>query len=211
MCCEKHWQIHFMFRKMFFSWKAVEGPTDCLESVRPGSCPWFGLGHEPSTSTPPGHSLSFSPMPQWPEMDPLIRLWDKRCKSPSMRDSADMCCVESCSLNQATAVPLGSSETDMHSFLCYLPGKQGRHPADPRHHHGEHVPVEIATSLYSREEDYRHPFYHFKRRPMTPFPKPYHSDMIHYPPSDLLDRGQSTPLTSFNSPDGWSFPPMRLY
>jgi len=193
----------------------AENVRDFLELLRPGSCPRFSLGHKPSASSPPGHSLCLSPMSQWAKVDPpILRPWDKRCKSASMRESADMGHVESCSLNQATAVRLGSSETNMHPFLCYLPRKPGRHPADPRHP-GEYAPVEIATSsMYSREEeeeDYRHPFYHFNRRPTNPFPKPYHGDMINYPPSYLLDRGQSTPLTSFNSPERWSFPPMRLY
>ncbi|CAB1417812.1 unnamed protein product [Pleuronectes platessa] len=39
----------------------------------------------------------------------------------------------------------------------------------------------------------------------------YHTDMIHYPPSHLLERGPAPRLSSLPSPELWSFPPMKLY
>ncbi|XP_035020303.2 uncharacterized protein si:dkey-250k15.4 isoform X1 [Hippoglossus stenolepis] len=39
----------------------------------------------------------------------------------------------------------------------------------------------------------------------------YHTDMIHYPPSHVLERGPAPRLSSLPSPELWSFPPMKLY
>ncbi|KAJ3597566.1 hypothetical protein NHX12_001089 [Muraenolepis orangiensis] len=171
------------------------------ELLRPDFCSRFTMGLEPSASSPPCHHLAFSPASQWAEVDPpMPQPWDKRFKNERMRASVDMGCVEGSWLNQATA------------------GQPARRPADSGQRPGEYTPVELdrrslatsSLSWYSREEDYQHPFYHF-HRPTKPFPQPYHGDMMHYPPSDLLDRPRSSPLTSFNSPEQWSFPPMRLY
>lgn len=39
----------------------------------------------------------------------------------------------------------------------------------------------------------------------------HHTDMMHYPPSHMLERDSAPPFSSFLSPEHWSFPPMRLY
>uniref|UniRef100_A0A3B3X5W7 Uncharacterized protein n=1 Tax=Poecilia mexicana TaxID=48701 RepID=A0A3B3X5W7_9TELE len=36
-------------------------------------------------------------------------------------------------------------------------------------------------------------------------------DMMHYPPSHMLERNLAPPSSSLPSPEQWSFPPMRLY
>ncbi|CAL8247469.1 unnamed protein product [Lota lota] len=197
------------------------------ELLKPSSCSWFGMGLGPSASLPPRQYLSYSPVSQWAEVDPpMPHAWDKRLNSARIRDSAFMGRDEGYSVNQATAVRLESSgppeanrDSSRHPFLRYLPGQPCGHLADLWHHPGERPAPEIglcslatsSSAWYSRKEDYRHPFYHLNRRPTNPFPKPYHADMMHYPPSDLLDRGPSPPPTSFNSPERWCFPPMMLY
>uniref|UniRef100_A0A3Q3ABX9 Uncharacterized protein n=1 Tax=Kryptolebias marmoratus TaxID=37003 RepID=A0A3Q3ABX9_KRYMA len=37
------------------------------------------------------------------------------------------------------------------------------------------------------------------------------TDMMHYPPSHMLERSLTPPPSSLQSPEHWSFPPMRLY
>ncbi|KAK0139788.1 hypothetical protein N1851_023308 [Merluccius polli] len=185
------------------------------EFLRPSSCSPFGLGLEPSASSLPSHYLSSSPVSQWAEVNPPVtQPWDKRFNSTE-RESDDMGHVEGYLLNQATALQMGSKslnrETGRHPFTRYLPGQPGGHPANLRHRHGRRSFATSSSAPYSREEDYCQSFYHFNHHPTNPFPKTYNGDMMHYPPSDLLDRGQSPPLTSFNSPEQWSFPPMRLY
>ncbi|CAI5663674.1 unnamed protein product [Oreochromis niloticus] len=41
--------------------------------------------------------------------------------------------------------------------------------------------------------------------------KSQHTDMMHYPPSFILERDPAPSLSAFLSPEQWSFPPMRLY
>ncbi|XP_023117526.2 uncharacterized protein si:dkey-250k15.4 [Amphiprion ocellaris] len=41
-------------------------------------------------------------------------------------------------------------------------------------------------------------------------PRSHHTDMVHYPPSQMLERS-TNPLSSLLSPVHWSFPAMRLY
>ncbi|XP_022062031.2 uncharacterized protein si:dkey-250k15.4 [Acanthochromis polyacanthus] len=41
-------------------------------------------------------------------------------------------------------------------------------------------------------------------------PRSHHTDMVHYPPSQMLERS-TTPLSCLLSPVHWSFPAMRLY
>uniref|UniRef100_A0A3Q4HR55 Uncharacterized protein n=1 Tax=Neolamprologus brichardi TaxID=32507 RepID=A0A3Q4HR55_NEOBR len=41
--------------------------------------------------------------------------------------------------------------------------------------------------------------------------KSQHTDIMHYPPSFILERDPAPSLSAFLSPEQWSFPPMRLY
>uniref|UniRef100_A0A3B3U0H5 Uncharacterized protein n=1 Tax=Poecilia latipinna TaxID=48699 RepID=A0A3B3U0H5_9TELE len=41
--------------------------------------------------------------------------------------------------------------------------------------------------------------------------RPDPTDMMHYPPSHMLERNLVPPSSSLPSPEHWSFPPMRLY
>ncbi|CAL8340425.1 unnamed protein product [Gadus morhua 'NCC'] len=205
----------------------VEVRNDLDEFLKPGTCSWSGLGLGPSASSPTRHYLSFSPVSQWARVDPSMpQAWDKILNRARMRDSSVMGRDEGYSMNRATAVrhessgpPEANRDPGRHPFLRYLPGQPCGHSADPWLHPGDRAAAEIglsslATSTsaqYSRKEDYGHPFYHLNHRPTNPFPKPYHADMMHYLPSALLDRGPSPPPASFNSPERWCFPPMRLY
>ena len=207
----------------------VEVRDDLDELLKPGTCSWSGLGLGPSVSSPTCDYLSFSPTPQWARVDPPVpQDWHKKLNSARMRDSSVIGPDEGYSMYQATAArpkssapPEANRDLSRPHFLRYLPGQPCGHPADPWLHPGGRAAAEIglcslatsssAPARYSRKEDYGHPFYHLNRRPTNPFPKPYHADMMHYPPSEMLDRVPSPPPASFNSPERWCFPPMRLY
>ncbi|XP_059195237.1 uncharacterized protein si:dkey-250k15.4 [Centropristis striata] len=56
-----------------------------------------------------------------------------------------------------------------------------------------------------------HPFSQFSHPSTCPPLRSHHTDMIHYPPSHMLEGEPAAPRSSFPSPEHWSFPPMRLY
>ncbi|KAM4735226.1 proline-rich protein 19 [Anableps anableps] len=47
--------------------------------------------------------------------------------------------------------------------------------------------------------------------PFHPNFRPNPTDMMHFPPSHMLERNLAPPSSSLPSPEHWSFPPMRLY
>ncbi|KAM4581568.1 proline-rich protein 19 [Odontesthes bonariensis] len=59
--------------------------------------------------------------------------------------------------------------------------------------------------------NYFQPFSQFSQHLNSPNYRSYHTDMMHYPPSYMLDRSPAPSSSSFLSPEHWSFPPMRLY
>ncbi|XP_028281889.1 proline-rich protein 19 [Parambassis ranga] len=55
------------------------------------------------------------------------------------------------------------------------------------------------------------PFSQFGHPAAQPALMSHNTDMMHYPPSHMLESETVPSFSSFTSPDDWSFPPMRLY
>ncbi|XP_041843030.1 uncharacterized protein si:dkey-250k15.4 isoform X2 [Melanotaenia boesemani] len=61
------------------------------------------------------------------------------------------------------------------------------------------------------QSSYIQPFSQYSQPLAFPTLRSHHIDMMHYPPSHMLDRSPAPAPSSFPSPEQWSFPRMRLY
>ncbi|PWA20664.1 hypothetical protein CCH79_00011598, partial [Gambusia affinis] len=79
------------------------------------------------------------------------------------------------------------SKTDRFYFAPFFPSKSHRRP----------------------QSNYLQAFGQFSPAQQNFRPNP--TDMMHYPPSHMLERNLAPTSSSLPSPEHWSFPPMRLY
>ncbi|KAF3692124.1 hypothetical protein EXN66_Car007800 [Channa argus] len=88
-----------------------------------------------------------------------------------------------------------------HSEPTHFPHKPEQFVTD-RHSYAPSLSAQIHTPILSNQfidlSTY-HPL------------RSHHTDMMHYPPSHMLERDPAPPFSSFLSPEHWCFPPMRLY
>ncbi|XP_071382187.1 uncharacterized protein [Centroberyx affinis] len=207
---------------------SVEKVGDLLyEILRPCSssrfCKDFQLS---SRASSPNQLFAPAPTSRWAVQASPPQRWDDGFNRATRRESVGLECYENGFLNQTRTVRErssgpGYSESGKQPFLYYPAGLPEGHPAEPRHFPQEQDPFEIdsrsfvpssyAQVRYPQERNQLHPFYHFSQPATRPSLLSHHTDMMHYPPSHMLERGPSPPRPSFPSPEHWSFPPMRLY
>ncbi|XP_068426063.1 proline-rich protein 19 [Clinocottus analis] len=189
--------------------------------LRPAYTPESCMDFEPFGGATSDHL--FSPTLCWGEKFSVSQHWKDRFNKPKNNTAGMFDPFEKSFLNHTRAVPERSSGSQYRSsniqpFVPYptlLPDRR----AAPMHFPQEKDPFE--TDEYSFAPSFsvqmHHPLQSFQPLSQVSHPSTcpplmsHHTDMIHYPPSHTLERDLAAPLSSFPSPEHWSFPPMRLY
>ncbi|TDH11599.1 hypothetical protein EPR50_G00062340 [Perca flavescens] len=192
----------------------VETSVSLLDDIlRPTCAPQFYMDFEPSGVTASDHL--FSPTSCWEEKASASHHWEdsfNRLKSK-----------EAVMFNHTRAVPERSSWSqfsgiNIQRFCPYQTQLPDRHSPAPTHFPREKDPFEVDRSSFAPSfVQIHHPQQSFQPFSQFSHPSPclplrsHHTDMMHYPPSHMLEKDTVPPLSSFPSPGHWSFPPMRLY
>ncbi|XP_054476961.1 uncharacterized protein si:dkey-250k15.4 [Anoplopoma fimbria] len=201
----------------------VETSVSLLDDLlRPTYPPQFCMDFEPSGGTTRYHL--FSPTICWGENASVSQHWEDSFSKPKNNKAVMFDSFENSFINHKRAVPERSSGSQYSSgnfqpFFPYQTQLPDRCSADPMHFPREKDPFETDTYSFapSFSAHIHNPLQSFQ--PLSQFSHPstcpplrsHHADMIHYPPSHTLERDPAAPLSSFPSPEHWSFPPMRLY
>lgn len=103
---------------------------------------------------------------------------------------------------------------DIQSFFPFQDG----HSAEPVQFPQEQDLVEPAGDLFApRLPTHSHShltsshFQSLAQLSIRPTFRSHSTDMMHYPPSHMLESSLTPPRSCLQSPEHWSFPPMRLY
>lgn len=113
---------------------------------------------------------------------------------------------------------LQNSDSNSQPSFPYQSQLPDRYAGEPMHIAQQEDP--FGTDMYSCVPSFaatvHHQSSHFQ--PSTQFShasacslNSQHTDIMHYPPSFILERDPAPSLSAFLSPEQWSFPPMRLY
>uniref|UniRef100_A0A3B4WBI7 Uncharacterized protein n=1 Tax=Seriola lalandi dorsalis TaxID=1841481 RepID=A0A3B4WBI7_SERLL len=113
------------------------------------------------------------------------------------------------------------NDSNIQPFFLYQTQLPDRRSAEPMHFPQEQDPFEtdrysLAPSFstqihHPNQSNHFQPFSQFSHPSTCPPFRSHNIDMMHYPPSHVLERGPALPLSSLPSPEHWSFPPMKLY
>ncbi|KAK9514054.1 hypothetical protein VZT92_027543 [Zoarces viviparus] len=201
----------------------VETSVSLLDDILGPTCsPQFYMEFEPSGHTTSDHL--FSPTSCWAEKVSVSQHWEDGFNKPKNNKAVMFDSFENSFLNHTRAVPERSSGSQYSSSNIppFFPSQTqlpNRRSAEPMHFPHEKDPFE--TDRYSYAPSFSAQIHHPLQslQPLSQFSYPsthpplrsHHTDMNHYPPSHALDRDPAALLSSFPSPEHWSFPPMRLY
>ncbi|KAA8591703.1 hypothetical protein FQN60_017077, partial [Etheostoma spectabile] len=195
----------------------VETSVSLLDDIlRPTCAPQFYMDFEPSGVTASDHF--FSPTSCWGEKASASHHWEDSFNRSKRKEAVMFKSFE----NHTRAVPERSSGSQFSGinnqrFFPYQTQLLDRHSPAPTHFTQEKGPFEVDGSsfapsfakIHHAQQSFQ-PFSHFSHPSTGPPLRSYHTDMMHYPPSHMLERDAVAPLSSFPSPEHWSFPPMRL-
>ncbi|XP_034729114.1 uncharacterized protein si:dkey-250k15.4 [Etheostoma cragini] len=196
----------------------VETSVSLLDDIlRPTCAPQFTMDFEPSGVT--ASDNFFSPTSCWGEKASVSHHWEDGFNRPKSKEAVMFKTFE----NHTRGVPERNSGSqfsgiNIQRFFPYQTLLLDRHSPAPTHFTQEKGPFEVDGSSFAPSFAQIHhaqqsfqPFSHFSHPSTGPPLRSYHTDMMHYPPSHMLERDAVAPLSSFSSPEQWSFPPMRLY
>ncbi|XP_031144294.1 uncharacterized protein si:dkey-250k15.4 [Sander lucioperca] len=200
----------------------VETSVSLLDDIlRPTCTPQFYMDYEPSGVTASDHL--FSPTSCWGEKASASHHWEDSFNRPKSKEAVMFDSFENASMNHTRAVPERSSGSqfsgiNIQRFFPYQTHLPDRHSPAPTHFPQEKDPFEVDRSSFApsfaqiqHPQQSFQPFSQFSHPSPCPPLRSHHTDMMHYPPSHMLERDTVPPLSSFPSPGHWSFPPMRLY
>lgn len=196
----------------------METSVSLLEDLFVPSCsPQFCMDFEPSTASS-DHVFAPSPTSCWGEKHSAPQHQDDCFNRKKCTKSVVFDCFESSFTNGSRSVREGSSGLQCRgrTIQPFFPFKADRYSTEPRQFPPEENSFEAgqccsASAFTDRQQINHQPFSQFSHRPSRPNLRSHHSDMINYPPSHMIDKGPASSLSSFLSPEHWSFPPMRLY
>ncbi|XP_039972982.1 uncharacterized protein si:dkey-250k15.4 isoform X2 [Xiphias gladius] len=204
----------------------VDNSASLLDDIlRPSCSPQFSMDFEPSASSASDHLFAPSPTSCWGEKASASQHWKNSFNRPKSKEPVIFDSFEKIFTNHSQAVR-GSScgpqdnDNNIQSFFPYQAQLPGRHSAEPLHFPQEQNPFETdrysfahsfsAQIHHSNQSNHFQPFSQFSLSSTCPPLRSHHTDMMHYPPSHMLERGPAPPF-SLPSPEHWSFPPMKLY
>lgn len=184
------------------------------ETFRPGFSPHLHMDFEP-----PGTSLSelFAHSPKLHQGENVsgLELW--RNKRSIIKESVLLDSFQNNFMSHTRDLRERQQphRSTVQPFFSYRDG----HSADL-----QHFPQELNPS--EKDRFYSPPFFPSRHRyypqsnysqvfgqlsPFQPNSRSNPTDMMHYPPSHMLERSMAPSSSSLPSPEHWSFPPMRLY
>lgn len=201
----------------------VETSVSILDDIllRPNCTPQFCMDFEP-----PGVSASdhlFSPTSCWGEKASACQHWEDSFNKPKSKEAV-FDSFENNFMKHSRAVPPRSSGSqysgsNMQPFFPYQAQLPDRRSTEPMYFPQEEDPFEtdrysfapsFSAQIHHPQQSFQ-PFGQFSHSSTCPPLQSHHTDMMHYPPSHMLERDPAAPRSSFPSPEHWAFPPMRLY
>ncbi|XP_026173117.1 proline-rich protein 19 [Mastacembelus armatus] len=206
--------------------RAAEWPTgpedtsaSLLDNIFRQSCsPHLRIDFEPVSD----HLFCSSATPRWGES----QKWDDSFNRQKTKDTVVFDSFGSSFMNhnrpvkQRSCEPQNSS-SNLQPFFSHQEQIPDRHLAELVHFPPEQDPFDTdryrfvssfsTKVLQSNQSRHFHPFSEFGHSSTCPPLMSHHTDMMHYPPSHMLETKLSSPFSSFPSPENWSFPPMKLY
>uniref|UniRef100_A0A3Q3CBZ0 Uncharacterized protein n=1 Tax=Haplochromis burtoni TaxID=8153 RepID=A0A3Q3CBZ0_HAPBU len=150
------------------------------------------------------------------------RLLSEQPKLEEQRKEKNTVISSSASHNSASLLlgnqSLQYSDSNSQPSFPYQSQLPDTYAGEPMHFAQQEDP--FGTDMYSCVPSFAAPVHHQSShfQPSNQFShasacslKSQHTDIMHYPPSFILERDPSPSLSAFLSPEPWSFPPMRLY
>ncbi|AWO96332.1 Hypothetical protein SMAX5B_012000 [Scophthalmus maximus] len=192
--------------------RTVDTSASLLDDVlRPSCSPPFCMDFELSGASGSDRLFTFSPTSCWGEKASAPQQVGSGFNRPECKDSIfDSFGVVHQpvfrSFREMSCGPQFPNETQLPEIFS----------AEPMHFLPEQDPFKTGIYITNKIHDpnqSRH-FSTFGRSSHLSTYRPvssHHTDMMHYPPSHMLERGPAAPLSSLPSPEQWSFPPMKLY
>nr|XP_020445759.1 uncharacterized protein LOC109954626 [Monopterus albus] len=196
------------------------------DTLRPSGSPQFCLDFELSGASVSDHLFAPSATPCWGEKTSASQCWEDSFNRTESKESIMFDSFESSFMNHTKAVRKKSygpqySDSNIQPSFLYKAQLPHRHSAEPVRFTRKQDPFETDKYLFAssfspqichhNQINHFQPFSHFSHPPTYPPIRAHHTDMMQYPPSYMLERDPPPHLSSFPSPEHWSFPPMRLY
>ncbi|XP_074538974.1 proline-rich protein 19 [Halichoeres trimaculatus] len=208
-------QTHEWFRK------PEETSTSVLDDIlRPPPSAQFCMDFGPSKIS--DHLFAPSPVSCWEERNSQLPHWGHSLSRQISQETFIFDSFENRLMNQTRAL-IGSQYTvsNTQNFSPHQAKLQERHSAESMHFPqetdafgvGRHSFASSFSSQVQRPAQIQgfQPFSQISQPSACPLPRPHPTDMIHYPPSHVLERERAPSRSSLLSPEHWTFPPMRLY
>lgn len=205
----------------------VETSVSHLDDIlRPTCSPQFCMDFKPSGVTASDHLFAPSPTSCWGEKASASHHWEGSFNRPKRKEAVMFGSFENILMNHTRAVTERSSgshysDRNTRPFFPYQAQLPDKHSAEPMHCTPEQESLEsdrysfapsFSAQMYrSQQSNHFQPYRQFCHPSKCPPFMSHHTDMMHYPPSYMLERDPAPPLSSFPSPEHWCFPPMRLY
>lgn len=203
----------------------VETSVSLLDDIlRPTFPPQFCMDFEPSEVTASDHLFAPSPTSCRGEKAPASQHWEDSFNRPKSKEAVMFGSFENSFMNHTRAVTgrrsvSRYSDSNIQPFFPYQAQLPDGHSAVPMHFPQDPFETDRYSFAPSFSAQIHRPPQSNHFQPLTQFSHPstcpplrsHHTDMSHYPPSHMLERDPAPPLSSFPSPEHWSFPPMRLY
>ncbi|XP_034077573.1 uncharacterized protein si:dkey-250k15.4 isoform X1 [Gymnodraco acuticeps] len=213
-----------------FSWKSRPQPNRNMEQTadwltspvetsvsifdditRPSCAPQFCMDFEPSGGTASSHL--FSPPSCWGQKASQSEPWEDSFNRNRSNKDFTFHSFEN-TFKDNTRAERSSTIRPFFPYQTQLPDRRPAelmHFPDPFESDRYSFAPSFPTQTHHPQESF-HPYSQFSH-PSTgpPLRSNHHTDMKHYPPSHMIDKDPAAPLSSFPSPEQWTFPPMRLY
>ncbi|XP_014908309.1 proline-rich protein 19 [Poecilia latipinna] len=187
------------------------------ETFKPGFSPFLHMDFEPS-GTSVSDLFAHSPISYQQDNVSGLELWEtSKCKTQES-DLLDL--FQNNFVNQTRNLRERLSEQQPHhSNVQPFFSHQDRHSADlhvfPREQNPSKTDRFYFAPFFPSKSHRRSQSNHLQGfgqfSPVHQNFRPDPTDMMHYPPSHMLERNLVPPSSSLPSPEHWSFPPMRLY
>lgn len=204
----------------------MDTSTSLLDGVlRPSCSSTFCMDSEPPGASASDNLFSLSATSCWAEKASASQHWEDGFNRSKSKELFMLDSFENSFLNHSRAIRESCgpqySGSNIQPFFPYPAQLPDRHSAEPMHFPLE--PDPFVTDRYSNAQPFsaqiHHPnqsnhfqaFSQFSHTLTCPPLRSHNTDMMHYPPSHILEREQAPPFSSLSSPEHWSFPPMRLY
>ncbi|KAK5891892.1 hypothetical protein CesoFtcFv8_012323 [Champsocephalus esox] len=182
----------------------VETSVSIFDDItRPSCAPPFCMDFEPSGGTASSHL--FSPPSCWGQKASQSELWEDSFNGNSSNKHFTFDSFENTFKDNTRA----ERSSTIQPFFPYQTQLPGRRPAELMHFPDPYAPSFSAHTHHPQESF--HAYSQFSHPSTGPPLRSHHTDMKHYPPSHMIDKDPAAPLSSFPSPEQWTFPPMRLY